>query len=65
MALPTMKVTELGAAPQMAEPTSNRRTAVRKVVLTFMKVYIFPKTNKKAQLVSRYAVPYQPMSFVE
>jgi len=53
MALPIMKAIEFGAAPQMAEPTSNNTTAVRKVALTFMKVYIFPNTNKKAQLVSR------------
>lgn len=53
MALPMMKAIEFGAAPQMAEPTSNKRTAARKVALTFMKVYIFPNTNMNAQLVSR------------
>jgi hypothetical protein len=53
MALPMMKAIEFGAAPQMAEPTSNSATAVRKVALMFKKVYIFPNTNKKAQLVSR------------
>lgn len=53
MALPMMKAIEFGAAPQMAAPTSNSTTAVRKVALTFKKVYIFPNTNKKAQLVSR------------
>ena len=63
MALPMMKATELGAAPQMAEPTSNNTRAVRKVAFKFRKVYSFPNTNRKAQLVSRYAVPYQPTSF--
>ena len=53
MALPTMKAIEFGAAPQMAEPTSNSTTAVRKVALTSKKVYNFPNTSKKAQLVSR------------
>jgi hypothetical protein len=53
MALPMMNAIEFGAEPQMAEPTSNSRTAVRKVVLTFKSAYIFPNTNKKAQLVSR------------
>jgi len=53
MALPMMSATELGAAPQMTEPTSNSKTAARKVALTFTKVYILPKTSKKAQLVSR------------
>jgi hypothetical protein len=48
-----MKAIEFGAAPQMAEPASNRMTAVRKVALTFKMVYIFPNTNKKAQLVRR------------
>lgn len=63
MALPMMKAIELGAAPQMAEPTSNNTRAVRKVAFTFRKAYNFPNTNRKAQLVSRYAVPYQPTSF--
>lgn len=63
MALPMMKAIELGAAPQMAEPTSNNTRAVIKVAFTFRKVYNFPNTNRKAQLVSRYAVPYQPTSF--
>jgi hypothetical protein len=53
IALPTMKATELGAAPQIAEPISKSMTATRKVILTFKKEYIFPNTNKNAQLVSR------------
>jgi hypothetical protein len=61
-ALPRMKATEFGAAPQRAEPASNIRIAVRKVALTLKTVYSFPKTSWKAQLVSRYAVPYQPIS---
>lgn len=61
MALPIMKATEFGAAPQRTEPISNKRTEHRKVVFT-LKVYNFPKASKKAQLVSRYAVPYQPTS---
>jgi hypothetical protein len=38
MARPTMKATELGAAPQMAEPTSKRKMAARKLALTLKKV---------------------------
>ena len=53
MALPMMKAVEFGAAPQVAEPTSNNTMAARKVDLTWNKVYSFPNTNKKAQLVSR------------
>lgn len=53
MALPMMNAIELGAAPQMAEPASNNTRAVRKVTLTFRKVYNFPNINRKAQLVSR------------
>lgn len=65
MARPTINATELGAAPQMADPTSNSTTAVRNTVLTENNVYSLPKTSRKAQLVRRYAVPYQPMSLVE
>jgi hypothetical protein len=63
MALPIMKATEFGAAPQTAEPISKSTTAVMKVAFTLRMVYNFPNTNKKAQLVSRYAVPYHPISF--
>jgi hypothetical protein len=48
-----MKAIEFGAAPQMAEPTSKSMTAVKKVALTFMKVYIFPNSNMNVQLVRR------------
>lgn len=65
MALPIIKAIEFGAEPQTAEPTSNRKTAARNVYLTSKVVYSFPNTNKKAQLVSRKAVPYQPMSSAE
>lgn len=65
MALPSMKVTEFGAAPQRAEPASNRTIDIKKMGLTLKTVYIFPKTSWKAQLVSKYAVPYQPISFAE
>ena len=65
MDLPKMKATEFGAAPQRAEPASNSRTDVRKVALMLKTVYSFPKTSWKAQLVSRYAVPYQPISPAE
>jgi hypothetical protein len=60
MALPTTKAIEFGAAPQIAEPTSNSTNAAKKVVLTLKAMYSFPNTNKNAQFVSRYAVPYQP-----
>jgi hypothetical protein len=65
MALPKMKAMEFGAAPQTADPTSNRTIEPRKTVLTANTVYSFPNTSWKAQLVSRYAVPYQPMSPAE
>jgi hypothetical protein len=65
MALPRMKATEFGAAPQRAEPASNSRMDVRKVALTLKKVYSFPNTSWKAQLESRYAVLYQPISPTE
>jgi hypothetical protein len=65
MALPMMNAIEFGAEPQTAEPTSNTKTAARKVYLTLKMVYNFPNTNKKAQFKSRKAVPYQPISFAE
>ena len=65
MVLPRMKATEFGAAPQRAEPASNRRMDVMKMALMLKTVYSFPNTNWKAQLVSRYAVPYQPISPAE
>ena len=65
MVLPRMKATEFGAAPQRAEPASKSRMDVRKVALTLKKVYSFPNTSWKAQLVRRYAVPYQPISPAE
>lgn len=33
--------------------------------MTLKKVYILPNASWNAQLVSRYAVAYQPMSFAE
>lgn len=65
MVLPRMKVIEFGAAPQRAEPASNSRIDVRKMALMLKRVYSFPKTSWKAQFVSRYAVPYQPISPAE
>lgn len=60
--LPRMKAIEFGAAPQRAEPTSKSKMDVRKVTLTLKILYSFPNTSWKAQLVSRYVVPYQPIS---
>ena len=64
-ARPMMKATEVGAAPQMAEPISNSAMAVRKTALMLKKVYSLPYISWKAELVSRYALPYQPMSVTE
>ena len=65
IALPRMKAIEFGAAPQRIEPTSNSRMDVRKVALMLKKVYSLPNTSWKAQLVSKYAVPYHPISLTE
>lgn len=65
MALPMIKAIEFGAAPQRAEPASKRRTEAMKTGLMLKTVYIFPNKSWKVQLVSRYAVPYQPMSSTE
>ena len=65
MARPSMKAIEFGAAPQRAEPTSNKRIDVMNVTLILNTVYSLPNTSWNAQLVSKYAVPYQPMSSAE
>ncbi len=65
MALPRMKAIEVGAAPQRAEPASKTMIDAKKVALMLKKAYSFPNTSWKAQLVSRYAVAYQPISSVE
>lgn len=53
MARPTMKTTELGAAPQMADPTSNKMTVARKTVFTEKKVYSLPNINWNEHVVRR------------
>lgn len=53
IARPTMKATELGAAPQMAEPISKSPMETRKTPLTLKKLYSFPKLSWNEQLVSR------------
>jgi len=65
MARATMNDVEFGAAPHMAEPASNRKMEIMKVALTLKKVYTLPNMSWKAALVSRYALPYQPMSLTE
>lgn len=64
-ARPMMKATELGAAPQRAEPASNSVMADRNTTLMLKKVYNLPNMSWKAELLSRYALPYQPMSVTE
>lgn len=63
IALPMMKAIELGAAAQIVDPTMNTRIDPKNVVLIGMNLYNFPNSNWKAALVSKYAVPYQPISF--
>ena len=53
MALPTMKASEVGAAPHRAEPASNRMMEARKVALTLKTRYTLPNSSWKAQLVRR------------
>lgn len=53
MALPIMKTTELGAAPQIAEPISNSTTVARKVFFTEKKVYSLPNINWNEHVVRR------------
>lgn len=44
-ARPTIKTTEFGAAPQIAEPTAKIRTDNIKVILMLKKVYSLPKSS--------------------
>lgn len=57
-----MKVSESGAAPQIAEPISKTRREARYTHLGLYKVYIFPMNSMKAQDMSKYAEPYHPTS---
>jgi len=50
-ALPMISATELGAAPQIAEPTSKSIMDVKKTYLMRKQVYSLPKTSWNAQLV--------------
>lgn len=65
IARPTIRLMELGAAPQIAEPTSKIPMKVIKVHFTSYKVYNLPIERQKAAAVSRYANPYQPTSLRE
>jgi hypothetical protein len=45
MARPTMRATELGAAPQIADPTSKMSSAPKKTHLIFRHEYSLPKKS--------------------
>lgn len=45
IARPMMKATELGAAPQMALPTSKSKMVVRRTPFTLYSVYSLPKLS--------------------
>lgn len=65
IALPTMKDSELGAAPQSADAAENITMLTRRTTLTSYNAYSFPNNSWKAQQVSRYILPYQPTSLSE
>jgi hypothetical protein len=48
-----MNTTELGAAPQTADPTSKMATATRKMYLTEKKVKSLPYMSWKLHVASR------------
>lgn len=51
IALPMTRATELGAAPQIADPTSKNRIAAKNTPFTLKNEYSLPQSNWKAQLV--------------
>ncbi len=59
MALPMMNAIEFGAAPQMADPTSNQKTAARNAAFTFKKVAYFAEYEQEGAVGQevRGAVP--------
>src|SRR5205807_6001325 len=61
-ALPIMNAIELGAAPQMAEPTSKSNMLRSRTIFTLYIEYIFPNMSWKEPHVIRYALAYQPIS---
>jgi hypothetical protein len=50
---PKISATEFGAAPQTADPTSNRSMAKMKTYLGDVKVYALPKTSWNEQVVNK------------
>jgi hypothetical protein len=62
IARPMMKTTELGAAPETADPISKTITADIEANLVLYSEKIFPHSNCVAQLLMRYAPAYQETS---
>jgi hypothetical protein len=52
---PMINASDVSAVAQMTEPTSKTNNAARKLYFRLKALYIFPKHNWNAHLVSRYA----------
>lgn len=63
-ARPTIKAVDVGATAQIKLPNSKMATAIKNIVLTLKLLYSLPYSGCSAVVVSRYALPYQPMSLV-
>ena len=61
-ALPTMKVVDEAAVAQSREPTRKMALLTKKMVLMEKSLYSLAKPNWNAQVQSRKADEYQPMS---
>lgn len=53
IARPMISAVDVGAAPQITEPSSNKAMAVKKTTLTEWYVYSLPKSSWKLQVVRR------------
>jgi len=55
-----MRAFEFGAAPQIAEPISKMRIAVRNDILSGKYLYTFPQQDWKDPMVTKNAEEYHP-----
>jgi len=62
IALPMIKAIDVGAAPQMSEPSSKSPKAIKVIHFTEKKVYSLPNERRNELEVRKYALPYHPTS---
>jgi hypothetical protein len=64
MARPTINAAEVGATPQIKEPSSKRKIATSKVHFTGYNVYSLPNKSVTEHMPRKYTLPYHPTSLI-